>query len=143
MADFDPILEVRGKIAGLGLLEVVVHSPIARATVSSLLDSNLSEHYLAFQPACEDWVLGDEGERVVRSGHKLGGIPYLINPRERMVSDLEEIYSEGFRQVAQFDFPSRNDAMVAGDWPFGDGLFSLFGRKPFKAAEDWRWLWDF
>lgn len=143
VADFDEILELRGRVVELDRLEVLVHSPTSRADSASPHDSNLSEHSLALQSVCEDWVLGDEGEKVVRSGHKLGGSPYLINPRSSLVSELRKTYSEGFRHVAQFDFPSGDDSMVSGDWPFGDGIFSLFGKDPFMAPADWRWLWDF
>ena len=52
------------------------------------------------------------------------------------------VREQSFVLVAQFDFPSGEDALVAGDWPFADGMFSLFGRRPF-GDQDWRWYWDF
>jgi hypothetical protein len=54
---------------------------------------------------------------------------------------LKTAFDDGYLLVAQFAFPDHHDALVSGDWPFGDGTFSVLGRPPFDA-DDWRWYWD-
>jgi len=143
VADLEPLMEVRGKVNEVGdFLMPIIHSPTPRQSVPSASDSTLSEHSLVLLDSTEDWEEGDDGHRVIRPGHKIGGRPHLIRERPALVASLGEALKNGYLLIAQFDFPSHADAIVSGDWPFADGLFILLGREPFQKM-DWRWYWDF
>ena len=48
----------------------------------------------------------------------------------------------GYLQILQLDFPGGGeDALVSGNWPFGDGMFHLFGKPPFDR-DHWRWFFE-
>jgi hypothetical protein len=87
----------------------------------------------------EDEFVDDEGRRTPLGGHKLGGRPFLEQPRASRVEDLDRLGRDGFALVAQFGFPGPAEP-VSGDWPFGTGILYLFGRAP-RRREDWRRLW--
>jgi hypothetical protein len=142
VADLETIMPVRARANDADHLKVVVHPLATRATASSLQDSPLSEHALELLPVSDDWIEDEEGARVVRPGHKLGGRPHLVRERATLVATLNSLRETGYFVVAQFDFPTDEDSVVSGDWPFADGVFVLLGREPFGHA-DWRWYWDF
>lgn len=142
VADLEEIMRVRGRVNQTGPLQPVVHSGKPRESVKSAHDSALSEHSLMLLEPADDWVEDDDGQQVVRPEHKIGGRPHLVRERPELLASLEGIREQGYFLVAQFDFPSGQDAVVSGDWPFADGMFALFGREPF-AEQDWRWCWDF
>ncbi len=142
VADFKEIVSLRGRVNELGFLSISRHPPLPRSTEPSQSDSALSEHNLWLLEATSDWIEDEEGKRLVRPNHKLGGRPYLVRQKTKLTSDLDELRRIGFIMVAQFDFPTGDDAVVSGNWPFGDGMFALFGREPF-SEEDWKWYWDF
>lgn len=143
VADLEQLLQARGRLNALGLLEVVIHPAAEEREVDpSPLSSPLSEHGLRLLEPASDRILGDEGEEVFRPGHKIGGRPHLIRVSAQLVDSIEACRAGGFSLAAQFDFPSGDDAAVTGDWPFADGMFALFGRPPFDR-ENWRWYWDF
>jgi hypothetical protein len=141
VADFERIADARGAVNEPGLLEIVTHTP-ARRDGRTDVDSQLSAHDLVLLPETADVIREEDGNEVILSGHKIGGRPHLVRQNRKLLDGLRVIGDEGFRHVAQFDFPERDDAIVSGSWPFGDGIFSLFGRAPFGRA-DWRWCWDF
>jgi hypothetical protein len=122
-------------------LQVVVHAPAPRQ-VDSRFSSHLSEHPLVIGDPLPDLIVDDEGDSSVESAHKIGGLPYLINNHEPLESDVERILAEGYLHLLQVDFPGGGgDALVSGDWLFGDGMFHLFGRQPFGPA-DFCWAWE-
>jgi hypothetical protein len=90
----------------------------------------------------EDLIEGDDEEKVIRPNHKIGGRPHLVRETRDLVASLGRARDRGFSLIAQFDFPSGEDALVSGDWPFADGMFALLGREPF-GEQDWCWYWDF
>lgn len=139
-ATFRELIPGKGKVNQPGLVQVVSHSPAPRAS-SSEWKSPLSAHGLELEAEAPD-VVADEQDLVVRGGHKIGGRPALIRLRASLEESLRQLEPEGFHFHVQFDFPSSRDDRVAGSWPFGDGIVSIFGRAPFGAS-DWRWYWDF
>jgi hypothetical protein len=141
-SDLDELMPARARVNEVGLIQIVTHPLSPRGRLRSPLDSALSEHSLQLLTAAADWVAGDDAERSVRPNHKIGGIPHLVRPAPQLTADLGHFAAEGYSTVAQFDFPSGDDAPVSGDWPFADGMFALLGREPF-GPRDWRWYWDF
>lgn len=142
VADLVDLMPNRARVNEVGLLRPVVHAARPRAQRRSPFDSKLSEHGLLAQDEVEDWILDDEGNAIIRPGHKLGGRPHLVRVTAELSRGIDKCRSEGLDLIAQFDFPSGNDALVKGDWPFADGMFFLFGREPWRE-ENWRWSWDF
>ncbi len=140
VADYDELAENRAVVSALGLVQVVLHSPAQRDNAADGA-SLLSAQGLAVLPEAEDWM-EDDGQRLILSGHKIGGRPYLIRNTPELVDGIENARQQGFRQMLQIDFPEATDADISGPWPFGDGIFNLFGRPPF-GAQDWKWYWDF
>lgn len=139
--DLEKIMPVRGTLANPGLLFPVVHAPVGRQAKASRWDSELSEHALSVLDPMLDWV-EDEGSRVRRAGHKIGGRPFLVREVPSLLAELAAAYANGYSLLVQFDFPSGDDAIVSGSWPFADGVMALFGKDPF-GQRDWFWYWDF
>jgi len=141
-SNFDRLLKACGNLNEEGLVQVVVHSSSRRGK-SLELSSSLSEHPLLLLEPREDWLMSDEGERIVASFHKLGGRPYFIQGKLGLEAAVRRLMAAGFAQVLQMGFPAvRGDTgEVEGDWPFGDGMFHLFGMAPFGPG-DWRWFWE-
>jgi hypothetical protein len=123
-----------------GAVEIVSHSARERAQRSNF-GSVLSSHCLSILPPAADWVI-EEGEHVIRGGHKLGGRPYFARQTRALADAVAKLQGEGFSHVVQFDVPDLKDGIVSADWPFGDGIVSVFGRNPPDYSE-WRWCWDF
>jgi hypothetical protein len=141
VADYERLAPARGRINDLGLVKVIEHGPADRSN-ATINPSPLSPCGLVVLPDEEDWIDDEEGGRVVRSGHKLGGRPHLLRETAPLLEGVKQLTAQAFAQVLQVDFPGGDDAPVSGSWPFGDGIFGLFGRPPY-AATDWRWWWDF
>lgn len=139
VADFENLLSVRGKLNQAGLVEVIIHQPSEREN-SSEFCSQISEHDLQILPLRSDTQTVD-GETIVFSGHKVGGYPYLIRERHNLKNEIDRLFEDRFQQIVQIDFPGNQDDTVSGDWFFGDGIFSLFGKDPLEE-KDWHWYWD-
>jgi hypothetical protein len=120
---------------------LIPHRPSRRA-IESPYRSELSEHPLVLGEECDDWFLGDDGDEVTSSMHKLGGRPHTIHDPPEFVPATQEAARRGLRQFIQFDFPGADDAMIQGSWPWGDGEFHVFFRGPLAAAE-WACFWEF
>jgi hypothetical protein len=142
VSDLERIMGFRGQVNEGGVLQAVTHPVMSRESATSKLDSPLSEHSLMLLERTDDWVEDDDGQRVVRPDHKIGGRPHLVRERTELLAALASIRGQGYVLIAQFDFPRGEDAVVTGDWPFADGMVALFGREPF-GEQDWRWYWDF
>lgn len=124
-----------------GLLEVLVHEARPRAHDSDAA-SELSGHPLLIYGTAPDWFVSG-GKKVIESGHKIGGRPYIEQPGPSLPAELEKLTSSGFRQFFQIGFPSgHHDATVAGDWPFADGIFHLLV-KDRAGTPEFCWFWDF
>ncbi len=141
VAGYDRIAEVRGRVNEAGIVRVVVHEFAARMSPSNI-DSPLSPHGILILPEEDDWLDDEDGGRVVRSGHKVGGRPHFVRETTRLREGMESATRDGFSYVLQVDFPDEDDETVSGPWPFGDGIFGLFARAPYGRS-DWRWWWDF
>lgn len=142
VAGLEQLMSVRGRVNPPGGIEVCVHGALPRNSSPTSWDSPLSAGRLRVLPETDDWIVDDDGSRCIRPGHKLGGRPHLIRTSARLMEDLQQLARRGFIHVAQIDFPGDDDATVSGDWPFADGIFSLFAREPY-GADDWAWCWDF
>jgi hypothetical protein len=143
--DFDEMAEASRRILGPGdnLVEVVIHEKRSRDMSTSEFISELSAHPLLIHGETPDWFVTG-GEKVVESGHKIGGRPYLDQPRTQMLDELQAVTSTGFRQFVQLGFPSgAHDSPVAGDWPFADGVFHLLVKANVQEHVEWRWFWEF
>lgn len=136
----DLVAASSGKIHS-SLIDVIVHSPRRRA-ISASGSSPLPEHALVLMPKRDDTFVDDEGIATIESHHKLGGRPFLLHNEVELERDITALADAGYRQVLQFDFPAGGeDAIVDGPWPFGDGIFHLFGRCS-AGTWDWRWFWE-
>ncbi len=137
---FEEMLEAAGDIArATELIDAVAHPPSPRRADLAFA-SELPGHALLLGAQQEDVEL-DQGRRIVRSTHKLGGRPYFMHGDTVLDQAVEALFDAGFRQVLQLDFPGADDAAVEGDWPFADGVFHLLGREPFGPT-DWRAFWE-
>ena len=112
-----------------GLVEFVLHDPAERGSEGRRC---LPEHPLVLGVAQPD-----AGEDGVYANHKLGGTPYLLQDDE-LAEPFAELTQQGFRHFCQFEFPGHRDALVDGDWPFGDAIFHAFFR--WIDAPEWRWI---
>lgn len=142
---FDQMAEASRRVLGPAndLIEVVVHEKRPRATRATDLVSELSPHPLVIHGVSPDWFITG-GARKIEPGHKIGGRPYVEQPRSSMLNEMQATMSAGFRQFAQIGFPSgQHDAPVAGDWPFADGVFHLLVKQDEAECLEWRWMWEF
>lgn len=139
VADFENLLGVRGRVNKLGMVENVIHKPQQREN-NSQFQSQISEHDIQILETENDSEEIDK-EIIYLSGHKIGGFPHLIRNKNNLENDINKLFENGFLQIVQIDFPGNQDDVVSGDWPFGDGIFSLFGKAPFEN-ENWFWCWD-
>lgn len=140
--DFDQMANVTRRVLGPAddLIEVIEHEKRARGRDSDEFLSEVSPHPLIIGVQSPDWFITG-GERVIESGHKIGGRPYVEQPRSTLLREMDSMMAEGFRQFVQIGFPGGRDSDVEGDWPFGDGIFHLFMKK--AATIEWRWMWEF
>ena len=122
------------------LVQVIAHSESARSQDSEIL-SDLSPHPMVHGTTSDDWLVDDEGNRIVESRHKLGGRPFLLNPLEGPSAAMAKVTAEGYFQIVQIDFPNAKDADIAGNWPFADGIFHILGKEPFDDCS-WRYFWE-
>lgn len=121
-------------------IEVVVHGESRRDLHA--LATPLPEHPLIVQARTSDWITDEEGEASIRAGHKVGGRPLLLHNEAAIEKALADLDANGYRHVLQFDFPvGGDDALFDGPWPFGDGMFHLFGRCT-EGLWEWQWFWD-
>lgn len=143
--DFDQMANAAGRVQGPAdeLIEVIVHGRSVRKAGTPEHISELSPQRLVIHNESPDWFITG-GTKVIDSGHKIGGRPYIEQPRSSMLNELQAAATAGFRQFAQIGFPSgQHDAAVEGDWPFADGVFHLLVRQHETERLEWRWMWDF
>ena len=114
---------------------VILHDKVPRLSKRGRFQC-MSEHPLVLGAPEPDLVSDGEGGFVTESRHKIGGRPYCIQEPE--LPGASSLLERGFIQVLQLDFPGPPDALVSGDWPFGDGLFNLFWH-PHATGEDFVW----
>lgn len=134
--DFDAMWDARGVVqTEQTLIEVVTHER-AETRNRSEWRSELPAMSLEIGPQVRDEARDGGGPL---PHHKLGGCPRLVWEREETVSELSTLAAGGGKLFAQFAFPSSSDAIVDGDWPFGDGLFHAFMGP---GGSKWWFLWD-
>lgn len=140
--DFDEMLKASGKLGSPGLVEVITHEESHRGADTDW-SSPLSEHPLVLHEPKADSMIDYLGETVAESCHKIGGTPYWVHPKAALFNEVNRMMSSGFLQILQIDFPGNKGdlGIVAGDWPFGDGMFHLLGKPPF-GSRDWGWFWE-
>ena len=137
--DFATLIRSRGQLYRDDRVLLLTHGPSVRAA-DSPCTSALSEHPLMLGPEVDDCALGDDGELVVDSRHKIGGRPYTIHDPPEFIPGTKEAAQLDMRQYLQFDFPGYGEN-VSGSWPWGDGLFHVFFRGPIWGAE-WAAFWE-
>lgn len=117
------------------LIQFVLHTPSPREKDACVLKSELSGH------GC-DLAKVQESETHQGYGyHKFGGIP-VFERQDQLLNDLVEVsYKEGFQHFFQLAFPIESgDAVVSGNWPFGEMLFHVFLK--YKNREfQFRYVW--
>jgi hypothetical protein len=140
---YEQLARAAAKMYRTGIVEVVTH-PASRRGPGGPFDSPLSEHAIVVDAVSQaDSVPGDDGESVPASWHKLGGVPYIVNVEPAIAKAIERAFADGYCHYLQLDFPGgQGDALVSGDWPFGDGMFHAFTRAPFMESE-WLFFWEF
>jgi hypothetical protein len=138
-SSIDPLFEMTDCLNDSDEISIIGHRTSERAS-NNLFRSDLSEHPVLISQAINDIVL-DEGQRIPHSHNKLGGLPFILNFENELLDQIHLLTAKGYCQVVQVAFPGEGDALVEGDWPFGDGLFHVFGHPPF-IANDWYWLWQ-
>ncbi len=109
---------------------VTIHEDLPRGS-SEKYSSELTMHPVILGPEQIDTLVDEEGELVLNSDHKIGGRPYCLQEPE--LPGAEELFTLGYRQVLQLDFPGYEDGEISGDWPNYGGLFNLFWNIPFDA----------
>ncbi len=140
--DFDRMADNAGSIqSSVKLFEVVTHGESIRSDQSALI-SELTPHPILHGLVCEDYLVDDDGSRIVRSDHKLGGYPFIQDIGEGLPDAVAQAHKEEYFQVVQIDFPGYRDGPVAGDWPFAGGIVHLLGREPLEKCS-WRCFWEF
>jgi len=140
--DFDGMWDHAGSLQKPGpLYEVVVHEESVRSDDSEFI-SVLSSHSLLFETACEDVFTDDNGDRIVRSDHKIGGYPFIQNIDEGLPAAVEAAYQTGYFQVLQIDFPGAKDGPVKGNWPFAGGIVHLLACEPLEE-NSWLCFWEY
>jgi len=124
-------------------IEFVVHGPSIRATTDNRRDL-LPPHPFAFGSAILDrqGYDSEDNEAIPLSDHKLGGRPYFIKSAPDLVSAVQKLEQNRYRQLLQLSFPGSQDATIDSDWPFGDGLFNLFVRSD-NDEYHWCYFWQF
>jgi hypothetical protein len=138
--DFETMAANRGVLGSSNLVQVLFHQETIRGDWTPE-SSGLSEHPLRIGETADDWF-EDDGERIIESGHKFGGRPYLTRPNPTLEEQIRLIEDGGFVHVLQIDFPGGGeDAIVDGDWPFGTGMFHVFAQPPFNNPRCY-WLWE-
>jgi hypothetical protein len=123
------------------LFEAITHGASVRGNDSALI-SELPPHPIKHLPMCEDYVIDDDGSRIVESDHKLGGYPFIQDIGEGLPTAVAQAHEEGFFQVVQIDFPGAKDGPVDGDWPFAGGIAHLLGREPLEECS-WLCFWEY
>jgi hypothetical protein len=74
--------------------------------------------------AIEDIHPGDR--RMAYPYHKIGGRPFFRDAGSPAYAVVNRLASEGWRHILQMSFPSDQDAVIGGSWPFGEMDFHLF-----------------
>jgi hypothetical protein len=137
--EFEELIHTSGELFVDDRVLLVVHGVSERGG-SSPYDSELSECPLFLGAEQDDWVVGDDGEEIITSLHKLGGRPHTIHDPPEYIQGTRDATALGMRQFLQFDFPAYGED-VSGSWPWGDGLFHVLFRGSLEAAE-WASFWE-
>jgi hypothetical protein len=123
---------------------IIPHGESSRSN-DDVSRSRFEPRMMIIEPPTPDWAeIDDQGarQRMITAGHKIGGKPYMKWQRSWLTHELDDLSRQGFLHFLQLDFPSRRDANLGRKpWPFGDGLFHLYGRPPF-AMKDWVTFWQ-
>lgn len=140
--NFSQMASNAGSIQSSGeLFEAIVHGPSIRGNDSAFA-SELSPHPILYQSICEDHVVDDDGSRIIRSEHKLGGYPFIQDSGEGLPFAISELYVKGYFQVMQIDFPGAKDGPVNGNWPFAGGIVHFLGSEPLEESK-WLCFWEY
>lgn len=110
------------------LIELIVHEPSLRGQLTEF-GADVSGRLLIM---ADDWqpdeldVMGDPYPY-----HKTGGLPAFTHEFDSNIRDLTtDLLSKGYSHIFQLAPPSGpSDGVVEGDWPFGDAIFHILGKK--------------
>lgn len=122
------------------MVQIVLHGA-SRRSEGLELASELSAHPIFSATAKEDYIVDEDGERLVDPSHKMGGRVYSDQARPNLIEFSNNLFAQGFVQILQLGFPAYEDANVKGDWPFGPALFHLFGKPDFSNGS-WFFFWQ-
>jgi len=117
--------------ADAGPVTLLLHSHSCRSARTENA-SNLSGHRLIVEDEIKD--LGDEPGA---ADHQIGGKPYYHHDYGKIMEETQRAIAAGYIHMLQLSFPGYRDAMVEGDWPFGEYVFHIFG----KPGREWKFLY--
>ena len=123
-------------------VQFVVHKQTSVRNLTSSLTSELPPLAFAFGVQVTDPEVGTEGQlgdRGIYADHKVGGVPYF-GQLEGEVGAAFSLLENGFVHLLQLAFPSREDAMISGNWPFGESVFHVFARRK-PGGFEFRYIW--
>jgi hypothetical protein len=72
--------------------------------------------------------------------HKLGGVPGLPPASQHWGKPIQQLFEEGYALALQLTFPSSDDTLIKGSWPFGEFTFLTFHRVT-GDDHDFKFLW--
>lgn len=115
------------------IVELIVHKPSPRGQLTDF-SANVSGHSLIMTGEWLPDELDEMGDPYPY--HKTGGLPAFTHEFDSNIRDLTtDLLSKGYSHIFQLASPSGpSDGIVEGDWPFGDAIFHILGKK-----SDERW----
>src|SRR5262249_23061471 len=128
LSPFRELLDASGNWQPAGLVLPIIHEVSPRVGRWEETMEPSSEHGLRVGSQVVDQYTTPDGEPSLLEGSKMGGRPYFVRSGHAMET-YAELRVEGFWQLVQFDRFGLKGAGVQGNWPFGQGVFSLLARK--------------
>lgn len=124
------------------LIQFVVHQHVRSRDASSALKHELPALGFVFgapgtDPECP--AVEALGNPAIYTDHKIGGQPFF-SQLEGDVDSTLELMRDGFVHLLQLLYPSNEDSMFRGKWPFGESVFHVFAKKQGSVFE-FQYIW--
>jgi hypothetical protein len=119
------------------LVQFVVH-PATRRAKRSRFRSGLSEAALRLESERPDNPRPESDQLWIQ--HKIGVFPFFYHPRPEIISSADRLMAEGFIHLLQMSSLGGNDALIEGEWPFGNTMFHVFAKESARGL-DFRYIW--